>query len=104
MREPPGRGGVPVLAPEPSKEASFAACGGGFSFTENKKEKRVKAQVLAALRNVMPGHHGAPLYLLMVDPHFCDGEHPAPIARFAPTNEGWKDAKEYARRKRMEGI
>ncbi|TRZ48528.1 MAG: hypothetical protein D4S01_10175 [Dehalococcoidia bacterium] len=24
-----------------------------------------------------------------IDPHFCDGDHPSPMARFEPTNEGW---------------
>jgi len=24
-----------------------------------------------------------------IDPHFCDGEHPSPIARFEPTERGW---------------
>ena len=40
--------------------------------------------------------------LKRVDPHFCDGKHSSPIARFAPTVEGWRDAKAYARYKRME--
>lgn len=24
-----------------------------------------------------------------LDPHFCEGDHPSPIARFEPTDKGW---------------
>lgn len=27
-----------------------------------------------------------------LDPHFCEGKHPSPFARFEPTNEGWIQA------------
>ena len=31
-----------------------------------------------------------------IDPHFCNNpEHPSPIARFQPTQEGWCDAIDY---------
>jgi len=33
-----------------------------------------------------------------IDPHFCDsGKHPSPIARFEPTNEGWRMARKFIR-------
>lgn len=33
---------------------------------------------------------GEPLRAHMLDPHFCDSlDHPSPIARFVPTDEGW---------------
>ena len=25
-----------------------------------------------------------------IDPHFCDGSHISPVARFVPTDAGWK--------------
>lgn len=28
-----------------------------------------------------------------IDPHFCDGSHLSPIARFEPTEKGWELAK-----------
>ena len=28
-----------------------------------------------------------------IDPHFCDGDHISPIARFVPTEKGWLMAK-----------
>lgn len=28
----------------------------------------------------------------MLDPHFCDGDHISPIARFRPDDEGWRHA------------
>ena len=27
--------------------------------------------------------------LKSIDPHFCEGDHPSPIARFEPTADGW---------------
>lgn len=30
--------------------------------------------------------------LRTLDPHFCDGAHVSPIARFVPTKQGWKYA------------
>lgn len=27
-----------------------------------------------------------------LDPHFCESEHPSPIARFEPTTNGWANA------------
>lgn len=30
--------------------------------------------------------------LTFIDPHFCDGDHPSPIARFTPTEDGWYHA------------
>jgi hypothetical protein len=32
-----------------------------------------------------------------LDPHFCDGDHLAPIARFIPTAQGFKMAKVFCR-------
>lgn len=32
--------------------------------------------------------------LKSIDPHFCDGKHPSPIARFVPTGAGWDMAHE----------
>ena len=30
--------------------------------------------------------------LRTLDPHFCDGTHVSPVARFVPTKQGWKYA------------
>ncbi len=30
--------------------------------------------------------------LKVIDPHFCDGDHISPMARFEPTEKGWKHA------------
>jgi hypothetical protein len=27
--------------------------------------------------------------LKFIDPHFCNGDHIAPIARYVPTSQGW---------------
>jgi hypothetical protein len=32
-----------------------------------------------------------------LDPHFCDGAHPAPFARFRPTEAGWTTAQRVMR-------
>lgn len=31
-------------------------------------------------------------HLTSLDPHFCDGGHVSPFARFAPTEDGWEMA------------
>ena len=31
-----------------------------------------------------------------LDPHFCNGKHLSPLARFVPTEEGWKMAIAFA--------
>jgi hypothetical protein len=33
--------------------------------------------------------------LNQIDPHFCENDHISPIARFLPTNKGWKYAKAF---------
>lgn len=32
----------------------------------------------------------------IIDPHFCDGNHLSPVARFEPTEFGWEAAKLFA--------
>lgn len=32
-----------------------------------------------------------------LDPHFCDDKHISPIARFIPTDKGWRYAKTFCR-------
>jgi len=32
-----------------------------------------------------------------IDPHFCDGDHKSPIARFEPTKSGWAMAKAFVK-------
>jgi len=34
-----------------------------------------------------------------IDPHFCEKGHLSPVARFQPTEEGWRDACSYCNRK-----
>lgn len=31
----------------------------------------------------------------VIDPHFCDGDHISPIARFEPTAKGWEMARAF---------
>lgn len=33
----------------------------------------------------------------VVDPHFCDGDHSSPVARFEPTDRGWKMAATFVK-------
>jgi anaerobic ribonucleoside-triphosphate reductase len=40
--------------------------------------------------------------LKSIDPHFCDGGHISPIARFEPTKRGWSMAIEFI--KHLKGI
>ena len=35
--------------------------------------------------------------LRVLDPHFCTGAHPSPIARFVPTKQGLKYARKFCR-------
>lgn len=39
-----------------------------------------------------------------IDPHFCQGQHISPIARFVPTAEGWAMAKTFAQAMEIRGI
>lgn len=32
-----------------------------------------------------------------LDPHFCEGDHLSPVARFVPTEEGWEMAKAFVK-------
>lgn len=35
--------------------------------------------------------------LKVLDPHFCDGGHLSPIARFVPTTAGWRYARRFCK-------
>lgn len=35
--------------------------------------------------------------LKFIDPHFCEGNHASPIARFTPTEKGWQYAINFVR-------
>ena len=32
-----------------------------------------------------------------IDPHFCDSDHPSPVARFVPTRKGWSYAIQFCK-------
>jgi hypothetical protein len=32
-----------------------------------------------------------------IDPHFCDSDHPSPVARFVPTHRGWDYAIQFCK-------
>jgi len=33
----------------------------------------------------------------IIDPHFCDGNHVSPVARFEPSERGWARARRFCR-------
>ena len=35
-----------------------------------------------------------------IDPHFCDSDHPSPVARFVPTQKGWSYAIQFCKTQR----
>ena len=35
-----------------------------------------------------------------IDPHFCDSDHPSPVARFVPTRKGWDYAIQFCKTQR----